>query len=264
MSELHWKTSITRVEPNKIMVRGYPIDRLMGQISFGQAVYLLLKGELPSPEVGRIIEAMLVSSIDHGPTPPSVLAARTVASTGAELNAAVAAGVLAISRYHGGAIEEGMRQLKEIVKRSHEQGIELNKAARDFLQELKAGGKRMSGFGHRLHTQDPRTKKLFNLAEELGLAGKYVEAARLVEKLLAEMTGRRLPINVDGAMAALLCELDIPAEIGNAFFMIARLPGLVAHIYEEKTRMRPMRKIHPQDFEYDGPEERELEGGSNG
>jgi|Deesub1362B_J571_1020462.scaffolds.fasta_scaffold00001_808 citrate synthase len=264
MSDLHWKTSITRVEPNKIMVRGYPIDRLMGRISFGQAVYLLLKGELPSPKVGRLIEAILVSSIDHGPTPPSVLAARTVASTGAELNAAVAAGVLAISRYHGGAIEEGMRQLTLIVNLSNEQGITLEEATREVLQELKSAGKRVSGFGHRLHTQDPRTTKLFKLAEELGLAGRYIQTARLVEKVLAEMIGRQLPINVDGAIAALLCELGIPPEMGNAFFIIARLPGLVAHIHEEKTRMRPMRKIHPQDFEYDGPEERDFEGGNHG
>jgi len=79
----------------------------------------------------------------------------------------------------------------------------------------------------------------------------------VVERILSEMTGKKLPINVDGAIAALLAELEIPPEIGNAFFMIARLPGLVAHIYEEKTRMRPMRKIDPQDFEYDGPSERE-------
>ena len=78
------------------------------------------------------------------------------------------------------------------------------------------------------------------------------------------MIGRQLPINVDGAIAALLCELGIPPEMGNAFFIIARLPGLVAHIHEEKTRMRPMRKIHPQDFEYDGPEERDFEGGNHG
>ncbi|OQX55917.1 MAG: citryl-CoA lyase [Candidatus Aminicenantes bacterium 4484_214] len=257
MGELHWKTSISQVEPNKILVRGYPIDGLMGQISFGQAVYLLFQGKLPPPEVGQLIETILVSSIDHGPTPPSVLAARTVASTGAELNAAVAAGVLAISRYHGGAIEEGMRQLKMIVDLSEERGISLEEATREILQQLKAEGKRFSGFGHRFHTQDPRTTKLFSLAEELGITGKYVETALVVERILSEMTGKKLPINVDGAIAALLAELEIPPEIGNAFFMIARLPGLVAHIYEEKTRMRPMRKIDPQDFEYDGPSERE-------
>jgi citrate synthase len=123
---------------------------------------------------------------------------------------------------------------------------------------MKEKGKRASGFGHRIHTQDPRTEKLFSLAEELGLAGKFVRIARAAEKLLAELIGKRLPINVDGAIAALLCELDIPPDIGNAFFIIARVPGLVAHIHEERTRMRPMRKIDPQDFEYDGPAERKV------
>ena len=72
------------------------------------------------------------------------------------------------------------------------------------------------------------------------------------------MLGKILPINVDGAIAALLCELDFDPVFANAFFMIARVPGLVAHIYEEKTRYKPMRKIHPTDVEYDGPEGRSL------
>ena len=96
MSELQWKTAITDVQPNKINLRGYPVDKLMGKISFAQGIYLALKGEFPSPEVGKLVDAIFVSSIDHGASPPSVLAARTVASTGAELNSAIAAGVLAI------------------------------------------------------------------------------------------------------------------------------------------------------------------------
>jgi citrate synthase len=258
MEDLHWKTGITRVEPNKISLRGYPIDKLMGKISFAQAIYLVLKGEFPSPEVGRLVDAIFVSSVDHGASPPSALAARTVASTGAELNSAVAAGVLAISRLHGGAIEEGMRQFLKIAKKMGDKGISEKAAAHEFLQELKESGKRASGFGHRMHTQDPRTKKLFGLAEELGLAGLYVRIARQVEEALKEQLGKALPINVDGAIAALLCDLGIPPEIGNAFFIIARVPGLVAHIHEEQTRMKPMRKIHPADFEYDGPGEREV------
>jgi len=91
MSDLSWKTSITKVEPNKICVRGYPVDELIGRISFSQAIYLVLKGEMPSPEVGKLIDAIFVSSVDHGASPPSVLAARTVASTGSELNSSVAA-----------------------------------------------------------------------------------------------------------------------------------------------------------------------------
>ena len=89
MSQLHWKSAITKVEPNKLAVRGYKIDELMGKVSYSQMVYLLFKGEMPSENVGKMIEAILVSSVDHGTTPPSVLSALTVASTGAPLNAAV-------------------------------------------------------------------------------------------------------------------------------------------------------------------------------
>jgi citrate synthase len=258
MSDLHWKTSITKIEPNKVSIRGYPVDKLMGNISFSQAIFLVLTGEMPSPDVGRLVDTIFVSSVDHGASPPSVLAARTVASTGSELNAAIASGVLAISRYHGGAIEEGMRLFLAIDERMEKDQKSEQETARIVLAEMKEKGKRASGFGHRIHTQDPRTQKLFALAEELKIAGKHVRIARAVEKELENALGKSLPINVDGAIAALLCELGISPEIGNAFFIIARVPGLVAHIHEEWTRMRPMRKIHPQDSEYDGPEEREL------
>ncbi len=258
MSDLHWKTSITKVEPNKVSIRGYPVDQLMGNISFAQAIFLVLTGEMPSPDAGRLVDAIFVSSVDHGASPPSVLAARTVASTGSELNAAIASGVLAISRYHGGAIEEGMRLFLAIAERMEKEKKSEQETTRIVLKEMREKGKRASGFGHRIHTQDPRTQKLFALAEELKIAGKYVRIARTVEKELESALGKSLPINVDGAIAAVLCELGISPEIGNAFFIIARVPGLVAHIHEEWTRMRPMRKIHPQDFEYDGPEEREL------
>ncbi|MFH2040921.1 MAG: citryl-CoA lyase [Acidobacteriota bacterium] len=258
MSEHEWKTGITKIEPNKISVRGYPVDKLMGAVTFSQAIYLVLKGELPSPEVGRLLDAVFVSSIDHGAGPPSVLAARTVASTGSELNACVAGGILAISRYHGGAIENGMKMFQKIAERMERDAIDAGKAAGNVLQEMKSRGERAPGFGHRIHTKDPRTSRLFNLARELGLAGKHVDIAETVEKTLAEALGKKLPINVDGAIAALLCDLGFPAEVGNAFFIIPRTAGLVAHIREENTRMKPMRKIHPTGYVYDGPEDREL------
>jgi citrate synthase len=258
MSDLHWKTSITKIQPNKVSIRGYPVDKLMGQISFAQVIFLVLTGEMPSKEVGKLVDAIFVSSVDHGASPPSVLAARTVASTGAELNAAIASGVLAISRYHGGAIEEGMRLFCEIANKVEKEEISVQEAARNVLIEMREKGKRASGFGHRIHSQDPRTQKLFDLAEELKIAGKHIQIARAVEKELENKLGKSLPINVDGAIAAVLCELGMAPEIGNAFFIIARVPGLVAHIHEEWTRMRPMRKIHPQDFAYDGPDEREF------
>jgi len=258
MSDLQWKTAITKIEPNNINVRGYALADLMGKVSFPQMVYLLFKGELPSKNVGRMIEAILVSSVDHGTTPPSVLSAITVASTGAPINASVAAGILAISQFHGGAIEECMRILIKANEFKTTNNCDDLESANHVITEYRNNKKRLSGFGHRLHTNDPRTKKLFQLAEDLQISGNYVALAGAFENALEKSLGKKLPINVDGAIAALLCEMNFDVLFANAFFMIARVPGLVAHIYEEKTRYKPMRKIHPTDVKYDGPEEREL------
>src|SRR3954466_2232776 len=106
-----WRSSLTEIEPNKILVRGYPLDEMMGRLGFAEAVYLLLMGELPTPAIGRMLNAVLVSSIDHGVTPPSTLAARNVATSGAPLKDCVAAGILAFGPHHGGDIESCMRFL---------------------------------------------------------------------------------------------------------------------------------------------------------
>ena len=252
-----WKTAITGIEPNHVRVRGYDIGELMGRVSFGAAVYLILRGELPDEKTGRLMDAILVSSIDHGATPPSTLAARTVASTGGAMSQSVAAGILSINRFHGGAIEDCARQLATINDRVAETGERLEAAVETVLAELKAQGKRMSGFGHRVHTDDPRTRRLFELAADAGVAGPHMAAARAVEQAF-EATGRKLPINVDGAIAAVAADMGFDAAVMNGLFMIARAPGLIAHALEEQARQRPMRKINPTDHEYDGPPTRSL------
>lgn len=258
MSDLQWNSAITKVEPNKLSIRGYALDNLIGKVSYAQMVYLLLKGEMPSENVGKMIEAILVSSVDHGTTPPSVLSALTVASTGAPLNASVAGGILSISKFHGGAIEDCMLVLKSAIDIQKEKNISAMDAAKEIIQNHKAKKKRLSGFGHRLHTNDPRTHKLFALSDELGIAGDYCNMAKIFVSQLKEITGKDLPLNVDGAIAALLCEMRFDPILANGFFMIARIPGLIAHIYEEKIRQNPMRKIHPTDVSYDGPENQSL------
>lgn len=252
-----WTTAITQIEPNHVRVRGYDIAELMGNISFAQAVYLILRGELPDEKVGRLIEAMLVSSIDHGATPPSALAARTVASTGAALSAAAASGIASINRFHGGAIEDCARQLGHIVKRGGDDAGDLDQVASAVLEEMKADRKRMSGFGHRVHSNDPRTLRLFELARQAGIDGPHMKAAKAVERVFASAQ-RSLPMNVDGAMAAILADLGFEPAQMNGIFMIARLPGLVAHVDEEQSRQRPMRQIDPINHTYDGPAARTL------
>src|SRR5438034_854516 len=247
-----WHSAITRIQPNKVAVRGYDIAELMGRVSFGAAVYLILTGELPSPAVARLMDAILVSSIDHGATPPSALSARTVASTGATLSASVAAGVMSINRHHGGAIEDCARQLKAIVDRAARDSISLEEAATRTLGKMSEAGERMSGFGHRLHTKDPRTSRLFELAREAGMEGVHMQAARAVEKAFAEAK-KSLPINVAGAIRAILADLGMNPAAFNGIFMIARTPGLIAHVIEEQTRERPMRRIDPVNHGYDDP-----------
>lgn len=258
MKEETWKTAITKVEPNKLLLRGYRIDELMGNITFAQAVFLAIKGELPSEKEARMIDAMLVSSIDHGVTPPSCLSARTIASAGSPLNAALAGGILAISKHHGGAIEDSMKVIQEAVRRKRETNKTEEEMAHIILIEYKEKNKRLPGFGHRIHTKDPRTIKLFQIASDLGIAGEYVRMAKAIENAIEQNSGKRLPTNVDGAIGALLCEMQFPSELANAFFILARIPGLVAHVYEEQTRMKPMRFINPKDHEYDGIPERKL------
>src|SRR5215472_16403133 len=252
-----WNTAVTRVEPNRVAVRGYDIAELMGRLSFGAAVYLILTGELPKPEVARLMDAILVSSIDHGATPPSALAARTAASTGASLSAAVAAGIMSINRHHGGAIEDCARQLKAIDDRATREKISIEEAATRTLAAMRENGERMSGFGHRVHTKDPRTGRLFELAREADVDGAHMKTARAIEKAFAAQK-KSLPINVDGAIGAILADLGMNLAAFNGIFMIARTPGLIAHVIEEQTREKPMRRIDPVNHGYDGPPVRNL------
>lgn len=258
MSNLAWETSVTKIEPNKIQLRGYPIDYLMGKYSYASVVYLAIKGDLPTEKVAKLMDVMLVSSVDHGATPPSTIAARTSASTGAPLNACLASGFLTINKFHGGAIENCMVFLKEVVENAKEKNISLDDSALELAKAKRAKKEVVHGFGHRVHTEDPRTVKLFEAVNEAEIAGEYMDALKSVEKAMTEVLGKKLPINVDGAIAGVLCELDFPEALANAFFMMARVPGLVAHIYEEQTKMKKMRKIHPTDHHYVGLEDRHL------
>jgi citrate synthase len=255
-----WRTAITRIEPNEILVRGYPLDELMGRLSFAECVYLILRGELPTPTIGRLFGAALVASIDHGVTPPSTLAARNVATTGARLRASVAAGVLGFGMYHGGDIESCMRFLQQGLARVRE-GATFTTAAEDLVRASIDGGKRPPGFGHRIHTSDPRASRLLQMAHELELDGEHVQLVRSMELVMSARPDAAIhpwPLNLDGAIAAVCGDLGFEPELGNALFLIARVPGLVAHANEERSRQQPMRQIDPKDAVYDGPPPRRL------
>lgn len=255
MEAVKWKTGITKVEPNKIVTRGYPQDELIGNVSFSHVVFLLMKGKMPSESQGKMMDAILTACIDHGVTPPSSQASRVVASGGVPMPTAIAAGLMSIGDFHGGAIEKGALFLQEGVKRMKKEGKSSNEMAALLVSESKEKGKRILGFGHRIHTDDPRTKKLLLLADELGIAKGHVALSKAIAVELEKSLGKKLPINVDGCVAALISDMGFDWRLGKAFFVIGRTAGLTAQVYEEISREKPMRRMWSADVEYDGPEE---------
>jgi citrate synthase len=257
-AESKWRTSLTCIEPNKILMRGYPLDEIMGRLTFGESIYLLLMGEVPSPGIGSLMEAILVSFIDHGGTPPSTLAARNTATTGAPLRACVAAGVLGFGRHHGGDIESCMQFLDaglEMVRG----GSSYHDAAKTIVTRCLELGEPIPGFGHRFHTRDPRAARLFQMALELEVEGHHIQMIRAVELVAGALPdGRAVPVNIDGAIAAVCGDIGIPPEIANALFIISRVPGIAAQAQEERAREHPMRQIDPKDHMYDGAGQRRL------
>jgi len=258
-----WQSSLTEIAPNKILIRGYPVDEMMGRLGFAEAVYLLLMGELPTPAIGRMLNAVLVSSLDHGVMPPSTLAARNVATSGAPLKDCVAAGILAFGPHHGGDIESCMRFLDKGLSLARG-GKTLQQAAETIVEECVSAQEVPPGFGHRFHTRDPRAARLFQMSLELELEGEHVRLIRACERALErqpQQLDRPLPVNVDGAIAAISADLGFAYELGNAIFLISRLPGLIAHAHEERSRQAPMRQIDPKDQDYDGARQRRLPEG---
>jgi len=253
-----WKTKITKVEPNHLVTKGYRQEDLIGNIPFSHVVYLLLRDELPSKEHGKMMDAILTACVDHGVTPPTAMASRVVASGGVPLPTAVAAGVLSIGDAHGGAIEKGAKFLQDGVLKAKKEGKTIEQIAEILVKESREKKKRILGFGHRIHTSDPRTKRLFLLAEELKITGAHIKLSKAIEKELERQTGRKLPVNVDGAIAAISSDMGFDYRLGKAFFLIGRVAGLTAHVYEEQTEFKPMRKMLTADVEYDGPSEKDL------
>lgn len=249
-----WRTSIAQVKPNDIRVRGYDLLELIGNRSFGDVVYLLLSGELPEGNEGRMMDALLVSASEHGLMAPSVDATRFVASGGVPMQAAVASGINAMGDYHAGAVDAGARMLLE----ARELELPAAEAGREIVRRYREGKKLLSGYGHKVHDPDPRTARVMDVARELGFYGPFCELGFAIEDATQEFYSRRLPMNIDGAMSCIMLELDLDPGLGKAFYVIGRSAGLVAHAFEEQSRERPYRDIGWESVEYDGPEPRDV------
>src|SRR3981189_3237818 len=162
MSDPFWKTSLSLVERNKILIRGYRVQDLMEHCTFGDIIYLTFKGELPEGREGQMIEMIITSSTDHSFFAPSIDATRFVASSGVPLQASVAAGIISLGDHHGGAIEQCAKLLQDAVKSGA--------TAADIVKDHRARNLRVPGFGHPWHDRDPRTRELTAKAREWKLA----------------------------------------------------------------------------------------------
>lgn len=260
-----WTTSIIDIHPGEIDVRGYPIEQLIGAISFPQMIWLMVRGELPTQGQAHLLEAALVASVDHGPQAPSIATARMAVTCGAELNNAMASAVNMLGKIHGGAGQECM-QLYALARRHLEAGLAIDGAAEAAIDEYAAAhGKIIPGFGHRWHPADPRTAPLLELVERARdageVSGQYVSIARSIEGTLARRKGKPIPINIDGSTAVIFSELGFEPEMGRGLFVLSRSVGILAHAYEQMQQSGrikgPMPKSIP--FTYSGPERRLLD-----
>ena len=227
---------------------------LIGHVSFTDHVWLLVTGELPTPAQRRILDATLVAIAEHGLVPSVQVSRMTLAAAPEALQGAVGAGLLGCGSVILGASEAAGRFFEEILQRAG--GAASAQATRAVIGEYLAAHRPIPGYGHPLHKgHDPRAHRLLQIAEESGLAGAHVELARLVERLLPELTGKPLAMNVSGAIPAVLLDAGYPLLALKGVPLLARTAGLIGHLLEEQQRPIGFVMSHAaaSAIEYDGP-----------
>jgi citrate synthase len=250
-----WRTAIASSDETNLWIRGYDIASLMRRASFADTLFLLHRSHLPGAGERRLLDAMLVAVADHGAGAPSCAAARLTASGNRQsLSAAIAAGVLTIGDEHGGAGSACMEMIGAGVAQARRESISIREAAERSVEAATAAGRRVPGLGHRVHTRDPRVAVLFEMAREAGLAGDGIAFVLGLEAAARDRI-KPLPINVDGALAAVLYDLGFPPAAAQFLFIIGRVAGLTAEVAEEYAREKPMRIRIP--VQYDGAPPRE-------
>jgi citrate synthase len=222
MSE--FRTSVGTSDADSITVMGRDVaSELMGNVTLTELAFLLVQRRMPSPDETRLLDAVLISLADHGLTPIALAARLTHTGAPESLQGAVAAGLLGAGSVFLGVVEDSVRFIDEA-------GDDVDGAVE---REIEAG-RRIPGLGHPVHkVQDPRTPRIYEIAGETGLAGRYLRGLRAVAAAHAEQTGRELPINGAGVAGAALADLGFPIPLLRGFALLARTAGLLGHLAEE-------------------------------
>ncbi|WP_322043464.1 citryl-CoA lyase [Paraburkholderia sp. J67] len=261
----YWRTSIIDIHPGSINVRGYPIQELIGRVSFPQMIWLMLRGELPSDDEAALLEAALVASVDHGPHAPSIAISRIATSCGLPLNGAMASALNALDDVHGGAGQQAVELYASIGARL-DAGSPLDEAVEAGVDAfIAAHGKYLPGFGHRFHPVDPRAGRLLEMVDarvEAGVInGRYALIARGIEALLKKRKDKPVPMNIDGVTAVIYAELGFAPELARGVFCLSRAVGILAHAWEQRGRGERNKGPIPRQmaYAYTGPAQRHLD-----
>jgi len=255
-----WRTALAYGDAEGVYIRGYDLKELVETLSFAESILLLAKGELPTKGEARVLDAILVSTLDHGIVPSSTVT-RYLASSGTPIQAAVAGGILSFGDVYGGASQQLAEALMRAGETVRTDGAAVEDAAATIVEDFAAQGLRIPGYGHALHPDgDPRVATLYGIARAEGVAGLYSDLGFAVEEALERAKGRRFPMNQDGAMAALGLDLGLDWRLIRALAFIPRSAGLSVHAVEEMQREPGWRHVPDSEVTYDGPERRSLKG----
>lgn len=256
-----FRTAVSDVEHGRVNIRGYSHEEIIGRLPYADATFLTIVGRLPSAAEARLVDAMLTSLLDHGFVAATVSAARYIASGNPQFVPAVAGGLLAAGR-NTLSPEHSYALIEDARRRQAEHGWSDAETARAVVETVRAEGRRFPGFGHPIHRDgDFRAHVLFELADELGVAGPATALYREIHAEFVRQTGRTgIPINIDGCLACLAMDLGLSARQTVAIALLAVLPGLMAHVNEEIEGGAPLRFI--TDGEYVGEELRPLPDGA--
>nr|WKF59502.1 Citrate synthase [Paraburkholderia busanensis] len=260
----YWSTSIIDIHPGSINVRGFPIQELIGHISFPQMIWLMLRGELPDAAQASLFEAALVASVDHGPHAPSIAISRMATSCGLPLNGAMASALNALDDVHGGAGQQAV-ELYDAIGARMDAGATLDEAVEQGVDAFtQTYGKYLPGFGHRFHPVDPRAPRLLALVDDNvaqgRIGGRYAAIARGIEALLMRRKSKPVPMNIDGATAVIYAELGFAPELARGVFCLSRAVGILSHAWEQRARHERNKGPMPRQmsYTYTGKPERHL------
>ncbi|MEM5402449.1 MULTISPECIES: citryl-CoA lyase [Paraburkholderia] len=231
------RSDIAYSTPDRIVVRGKSLpDEVLGHMNLGDFAFLQLTGKAATPQQSAMFNAIVITLVEHGMTPSAIAARMTYAGAPESLQAAVAAGLCGLGSVFVGSMEGACRMLSETLP-YESQCDDLEKLAVDTVAAWRARSTPIPGLGHPLHKPiDPRTPRLFELAAQNGMSGRYVKLMQLIGAEAERASGKALPINATGAIGAICCEFGFPWRIVRGFGVMARAIGLVGHLLEEGER----------------------------